>query len=330
MRAAGFLVLLLLARRGSSLIGTTWQLGVSVGQIGKSSASSVLRDGWVELTAPGGSTYYANPATAESSWTRPAELAPAVKASLEGPPLAMFAPGGGRVARPEWFPSGWARSGAQLEVPIELTFLADDVGRMEDEPLRRTHARALFARSSTGMGSAAPPGTAEPSAERVVCNGVRTRGVAWGMVELSSIEALLVCCIELPDGGAHDDVSLPPGTRLYVSTQAWRGEELARLGRLRGELRTELGSASDAGQRAALAERIKKLKRGLPQPGAPTVEVPGPWPGSVILSSHGQVAVQRQTKGLRSFRGAVEFGVVGTCELHPAVDAVREDVRLLG
>ena len=66
--------------------------------------------------------------------------------------------------------------GQQLTLPLELEFFGDDYGPASDEPLRRTQARRLFTRSSL---------TSQSSLE------VKTSGVAWGLVELSSIEALL-------------------------------------------------------------------------------------------------------------------------------------------
>ena len=48
------------------------------------------------------------------------------------------------------------------------------------------------------------------------------------MVELSNIEALLVWCIDLPDGAQGGGVTLEPGTRLFCSTQVWKAEEVRR------------------------------------------------------------------------------------------------------
>ena len=57
----------------------------------------------------------------------------------------------------------------------------------------------------------------------------------------------------------------------------------------------------------------------LPQQGVPTLEIPGPWPGTVTISTHGQVAVQRLTRGKmpNPLANVPEFGVVGSFELAP-------------
>ena len=77
----------------------------------------------------------------------------------------------------------------------------------------------------------------------------------------------------------------------------WKGAELQRLTTLLQQLLAQLAeleaeeeaAAAERGgsgvlalksrmdERRALEARIKKIERGLPQPGAPTVEVPGPW-----------------------------------------------------
>ena len=78
-----------------------------------------------------------------------------------------------------------------------------------------------------------------------------------------------------------------------------------------------------------LEARIKKLERGLPQPGAPTMDVPGPWPGTVRISTHGQVSVQRLANGKlpnrrnwasNPFEKVAEFGVVGSFVLTPEAE----------
>ncbi len=325
--------ILLLAPVGA-LVDTTWQLQLSIGRIG---ASSALPEGWVELQAPDGRPYFAHTTTRETTWTRPREAT--ATAGLLGPPLAMFTPGGGRAERPSWFPADWAASGEQLGVPLEVEFFADDYGPTSDEPLVRTQARKLYTRSG--------------SSEEL---GVKTRGVCWGMVELSSIEALLVWTIDLPDGARSGDVGLDEGTRLFCSTQVWKGDELERLRALQQELRAELqralvaertrtaGDALEDGvvvlkeradARRRLEERIWKLESGMPRAGAPTVEVPGPWPGTVTISTHGQVAVQRvapsnkllnpfenggRVSSLNPFAKVAQFGVVGSFVLAAAPD----------
>jgi len=102
-------------------------------------------------------------------------------AALLGPPLAMFTPGGGRPQPPAWLGREWAGSGSRLSFPLTIEFFDEPLRQpMSDEPLRRTQARRLFTRS-----------------ERL---GTKASGVAWGMLQLSSIEALVVWCIDLPDG----------------------------------------------------------------------------------------------------------------------------------
>ena len=206
----------------------------------------------------------------------------------------MFTPGGGRALPPSWFGADWARSGEQHRLSLELDFFEDDYGPAGDEPLTRTQARKCFTRSSS----------LDEKAE----------GVAWGMVELGSPnQALLVWSIDLPNGiSSETDVSLPEGTRLFCSTQVWRGE---------------------------VKPAARSVKVPGPYPGSttsvelPTVEVPGPWPGTVTIGTQGQLAVQRISssgKLLNPFENAgkfssfnpfaqvPEFGVVGWFELGEA------------
>ena len=235
-----------------------------------------------------------------------------------GPPLAMFSPGGGRPARPSWFDPGWASSGESLALQFELDFLGDvcawpmsHVLQTEHGALRRSKARVLRTRSR---------GPTQLDA--------LTRGVAWGMVEITKVEALLVWCVDLPSGACQGDVLLPEGTRLCCSTQVWKGGEVkrfaAQLQDMRERYRKTSGTAPD------LAERIRKLERQLPR--AATIEVPGPWPGEVTVSTQGQLAVQRLVQGRfpNPFEKVAEFGVVGTFELAPealptAADSEHED-----
>jgi len=255
------------------LVDMTWQLSLNIGRLG---ASSALPDGWSEETAADGRTFFHHSVTLESRWDRPSAPTAEERASLLGHPLAMFSPGGGRATAPSWFDEHWARAGATLDLPLELEFLSEDYGPTGDEPLRRTTARKLHTRCS--------------SPEKLV----KTVGVAWGMVELSKVEALLVWSIDLPNGCTQSpDVTLPEGTRLFCSTQVWRGEQLRHLeGRLQS-LRSELAlHASDA-----LAARVKEYERGLPPPGAPTLELEGPWPGTVTVSS---CAAQRRGSSTRA------------------------------
>ena len=140
------------------------------------------------------------------------------------------------------------------------------------------------------------------------------------------------------DGACEGDVSLPAGSRLYCSTQMWRGDELERLNgmlqSLRDDLQRErsadaqavaqgglLALKSSSAARKALEARIKRLERRIPRPGT-TIEVPGPWTGTVILSTDGQLAVQRLVRGLPNpFEEVPEFGVVGSFRLAPCADS---------
>ena len=300
-----------------ALVDRTWSLSVSLGRVG---ASPALRDGWVEHHAPDGRRFYCEEATGLTQWARPAKLVSSAECpALYGPPLAMFAPGGGNAARPDWFDPEWGASGEQQSILLEAEFFADH-GAVDDEPLRRTHARRFFTRSAAGLNLDVP-----------------CRGCAWGLVELSGIEALLVMSVDLPDGACRSpDVSIAPGERLYLSTQVWKGDRLRELRETLASLREELAEAerqASAGsggggvlatkaqvdRRKGLDARIKKLERALPQPGAPTIEVPGPWPGVVTLSTHGQVAVQRLSRGRlpNPFAETPQFGVVGSFVLGP-------------
>mmetsp|Transcript_45165 Transcript_45165/g.149729 ORF Transcript_45165/g.149729 Transcript_45165/m.149729 type:complete len:261 (+) Transcript_45165:59-841(+) len=211
---------------------------------------------------------------------RPSSADPA---ALLGPPLAMFTPGGGRPQPPAWLGREWAGSGSRLSFPLTIEFFDEPLRQpMSDEPLRRTQARRLFTRS-----------------ERL---GTKASGVAWGMLQLSSIEALVVWCIDLPDGvcssaegATANDADLPAGTRLYCSTQAWRSDELQRLMPLAERLRRERAGESDRGKRSAIDSRLAKLERALPKPGQATLEAPAL--GAVTLSAAGQLSVQRAVSG---------------------------------
>ena len=305
----------------AALIDATWQLSLSIGRVG-ASASTELPPGWRETPAPAGSSrsvYYYNVATKETTWTRP--KVQSLDPAMFGPPLAMFTPGGGRAQQAPWLGKEWGRSGTQLLVPLELEFFGDDAAPQSDEPLKRTQARTLFTRSS--------------SAERL---DVKTSGVAWGMVELSSIQALLVWSIDLPEGAnGPPDVTLPANTRLYCSTQVWKGAELDRLKPLLRTLRVQRAALpANSPEGKALDERIKKLERGLPRPGAPTIAVPGSAASSPVeISSHGQLSIQRvapsgklvnpfenggKVTSLNPFAKVSEFGVVGSFVLSPEGD----------
>ena len=221
-----------------------------------------------------------------------------------GPPLAMFSPGGGRATLPAWFAADWAASD-ELRVPLETEFFADALPMVKEEPLRRTAVRSLFTRTTS-------PDLLD----------VKTTGAEWGMLSISKIEALLVWCIDLPQGAR---ALLPEGTRLLCSTQAWIGDEVRRLQPLLDELRAELAAmpegAATQQARRALAARITALERGLPAPGAPTIEVPGApgAGGTVTLSTVGQLSVRRTTT--KFFKQVAEFGVVGSFDLEPLADA---------
>jgi hypothetical protein len=310
-----------------SLIDSTWRLDLSIGRVG---ASPELPPGWEKHTAADGRVFYHCAASKESRWTRPiyssSTEATISAGSLLGPPLAMFTPGGGRATLPSWLCTDWGRSGEQLSIPLEVDFFGDDYGPMAEEPLKRARARKLFTRTASPLSL-----------------DTRTEGAAWGMVPLSSIEALVVFCIDLPEGArpAHaPDLSLPAGSRLYCSTQVWRGSELARLETLLDELRTEQAAelrrpqtASSKAHLSKLAKRIKTLERGLPKAGIDLVEAAdsdlGPDGTSVKMCRRGQVSIQRLVAGKvvnpfvnagripNPFEKTVEFGVVGSFELSP-------------
>ena len=249
-----------------------------------------------------------------------------------GPPLAMFSPGGGRPTLPSWFPPNWASSGVPLEVQLELDFGGEECAwpmsqalSTEHGALRGAKARTLRTRSR---------GSAQLDA--------LVHGVAWGLVEISQVEALLVWCVDLPSGLSRPGgVSLPEGTRLCGSTQVWRrcgdlerGHRLGTWSR-RPHLRSsiQVWKAGEAQRFEAqlqqrrewqrreggeqLERRVRELERKLPR--AATVEVPGPWPGEVTVSTQGQLAVQRLVQGRfpNPLAKVAEFGVVGTFELTP-------------
>jgi hypothetical protein len=167
-----------------SLIDSTWRLDLSIGRVG---ASPELPPGWEKHTAADGRVFYHCAASKESRWTRPiyssSTEATISAGSLLGPPLAMFTPGGGRATLPSWLCTDWGRSGEQLSIPLEVDFFGDDYGPVAEEPLKRARARKLFTRTASPLSL-----------------DTRTEGAAWGMVPLSSIEALVVFCIDLPEG----------------------------------------------------------------------------------------------------------------------------------
>lgn len=300
------LMCLALVQTVGALVDSSWALSMCIGRSG-----TKLPDGWQAHTDKKGRAYYYNEATQESTWTRPPN--PSAEAAFLGPPLAMFTPGGGRAELPSWFEKGWGRSGAELDLPLEVDFFPDDYGPISDEPLRRTQARQLYARRTQSSSL-----------------DTKANGVAWGLVQLSSIQAMLVFSLDLPEGACSGDVTLPAGSRLYCSTQVWRGDELDRLQPRLAQARADFARATDADERRALTQRIKKLEVGLPRPGAPTIEVPGMSEGSVTISTHGQVAVQRSAPTGRMlnpfenagrfpnpFENVVQFGVVGSFVLAP-------------
>ena len=243
-------------------------------------------------------------ALVDSRWLVTLKIGRVSDADSLGPPLAMFSPGGGRATLPAWFAADWAVSD-ELRVPLETEFFADALPMVKEEPLRRTAVRSLFTRTTS-------PDLLD----------VKTAGAAWGMILISKIEALLVWCIDLPQGAR---ALLPEGTRLLCSTQAWIGDEVRRLQPLLDELRAELAAmpegAATQQARRALAARITALERGLPAPGAPTIEVPGApgAGGTVTLSTVGQLSVRRTTT--KFFKQVAEFGVVGSFDLEPLADA---------
>ena len=243
-------------------------------------------------------------ALVDTRWLTTLKIGRVSDADSLGPPLAMFSPGGGRATLPAWFAADWAASD-ELRVPLETEFFADALPMVKEEPLRRTAVRSLFTRTTS-------PDLLD----------VKTSGAGWGMLSISKIEALLVWCIDLPQGAR---ALLPEGTRLLCSTQAWIGDEVRRLQPLLEELRAELAAmpegAATQQARRALAARITALERGLPTPGAPTIEVPGApgAGGTVTLSTVGQLSVRRTTT--KFFKQVAEFGVVGSFDLEPLADA---------
>jgi hypothetical protein len=243
-------------------------------------------------------------ALVDTRWLTTLKIGRVSDADSLGPPLAMFSPGGGRATLPAWFAADWAASD-ELRVPLETEFFADALPMVKEEPLRRTAVRSLFTRTTS-------PDLLD----------VKTSGAGWGMLSISKIEALLVWCIDLPQGAR---ALLPEGTRLLCSTQAWIGDEVRRLQPLLDELRAELAAmpegAATQQARRALAARIPALERGLPAPGAPTIEVPGApgAGGTVTLSTVGQLSVRRTTT--KFFKQVAEFGVVGSFDLEPLADA---------
>ena len=243
-------------------------------------------------------------ALVDTRWLTTLKIGRVSDADSLGPPLAMFSPGGGRATLPAWFAADWAASD-ELRVPLETEFFADALPMVKEEPLRRTAVRSLFTRTTS-------PDLLD----------VKTSGAGWGMLSISKIEALLVWCIDLPQGAR---ALLPEGTRLLCSTQAWIGDEVRRLQPLLDDLRAELAAmpegAATQQARQALAARITALERGLPAPGAPTIEVPGApgAGGTVTLSTVGQLSVRRTTT--KFFKQVAEFGVVGSFDLEPLADA---------
>jgi len=249
-----------------------------------------------------------------SSWQLSLNIGriPSDSPAAAGPPLAMFSPGGGRATYPRWYPSGWPDSGAPLEVQLELDFDSAECASLS-EALSTEHGALRSAKARTLRTLSRGPAQLDALA----------RGVSWGMVDVSQVEALLVWCIDLPSGLTRPGgVSLPEGTRLCCSTQVWKAGEAqrfeAQLQQLRERHRLEGGEEKARTMPdTELGRRIKALERKLPR--AATVEVPGPWAGEVTVSTQGQAAVQRVVQGRfpNPLAKVAEFGVVGTFELVP-------------
>lgn len=253
------------------------------------------------------------------TWQLTLQLGRGNPAGFLSPPLAMFTPGGGRAEYASWLGSDWAEPGERLSVPLELEFFDTDFGHVSEEPLRRVRARKCFVRCS--------------DTQRL---DTRAEGVAWGLVELSSIEALLVWTLDLPEGtcrASESGVSLPAGTRLYCSSQVWQGDELQRLLPLRTKLRAELAALPNTATseaRRTLERRVRSLEHGLPRDGAPTVAVPWESGRNLQISTHGQLAVHRlvsakcfnpfENGGKLPFGRIPQFGVVGSFELRPPTE----------
>ena len=253
-------------------------------------------------------------------------------------PLAMFTPGGGRPAQPAWFGENWVASGSRLIIPLEVAFDGELAGKVDEAPFKRTKPRVLSTPSSTSFVSMS--GAVD----------VATVGVAWGAMEMTSIETLALWCVDLPGGACKGDVSLDPGTRLYFSTRVWKAEDMHRLREetlpsLQAEVQAERETEQrlrDGGpmalkerieKRRALEERIEKLERGLPKKECPTVDVPATGPaaewasgGEIAVAQEGQLSVRRVTQKLPNpfdlrpnmFGPVEEYGVVGSFKMTPA------------
>ena len=257
--------------------------------------------------------------------------------SLGTPPLAMFSPGGGRAARPSWFEPTWASSGARLLMPLgPLTFAALSAPGA-DPLLERMRPRALVA---------------PPTISYITMGGEqhgRMRAVGWGTLEMSSIESLLVWCVDLDDEVAKGDITLPRG-RLFFSTRCWNADETAKLRASLPKLKDELQADLDTPQtldggplalkaridgRRALEAKIERLQRGLPAATTPTAEIALPGGGAPLtVALEGQLTVRRMESWFPNpfqntvrrvaarlpnpFEPVAEYGVVGSFKMAPA------------
>jgi len=221
------------------------------------------------------------------------------------------------VALPSWLPKEWSASGSRLILPLQLTFDAGTSGVEEESTLQLagfTQPRVLSVPSSTQFVSMR--GEVD----------IPTRGVAWGSLPSSSIESLLVWCVDLPEGASKNDVTIPAG-RLFFSTRLFQADEVVRLRKVCSELETRVDEGKQAEQtleggplalksrieqRQADEARMRRLQRGLPPPGSPVEKLPeeGLW-----VAREGQLAIKRMVTKLVPWKGIAsvpEFGVIGS------------------
>ena len=149
-------------------------------------------------------------------------------------------------------------------------------------------------------------------------------GVAWDSKPISTVEALLIWCVELPQSFRKRDVSVPAG-RLFFHTRVWKTAELAELGAKLRAMKAEVsvdvqvaqrldgGLRGRIARRRGLEERIRRLERALPHASASQLEVPG----GLTTAREGHVTVARTAARL-PFGPQTQYGVVGTFQIAPA------------
>jgi len=247
------------------------------------------------------------------------------KSSLTTPPLAMFSTGGGRVAKPGWYSESWAASGSRLVMPLDITF-EPHPAQAQEPTLQRagfSTPRKLTCRSTSFVSMSGE-------------THVPTAGVSWASLPSSSVEKLLIWCVDTSETVCKEDIELPAG-RLFFSTRVWNLDEVRNLKKalravesaVEGELTTEqtldggpLALKSRIENRRALEARRDRLRRGLPPPDAKTIEVPGTpaGPSGLCVAQHGQLSVKRTVRKLVPWKGLTdepEYGVVGCFSLAP-------------